>query len=72
MFILLLHKNLLFLRNNSFLRIRQLGEKQKIKEKSRERENPNGDSTKDLKDSKSSKIPTKASESRVPPSQVTF
>ena len=51
-------------------RIRQLGEKQKIKEKSRERENPNGDSTKDSKDPKSSKIPTKVSESRVPPSQV--
>ena len=50
-------------------RIRQLGEKQKIKEKSRERENPN-ESNKDGKDVKPTKIPSKVSESRVPPSQV--
>ena len=48
-------------------RIRQLGEKQKIKEKSRERE-PNGEAGQNDEASKS-KIPTKV-ENRVPPSQV--
>ena len=46
-------------------RIRQLGEKQKIKEKSREREKPSGDQNKDQKDQKS-KIPKR----EIPPSQV--
>ena len=58
---------------NNFFRIRQLGEKQKIKEKSREREKPNVEleSKKETKSKIPENIRKRGGESeRVPPSQV--
>ena len=55
-----------------FFRIRQLGEKQKIKEKSREREKPNVEleSKKETKSKIPENIRKRGESERVPPSQV--